>query len=124
MNKFFAFFMTITLSFLVTTKHVAAQECRIKQVPKMDLFIYIMGYKTEWIKVENIKKLSECISAAEVNLAKANGVEVISSIGDLFSRIILSIYEPEYVKAIKVEFRDEFNQLTKLKIRYKKVKTK
>lgn len=122
MNKFLTIIFTLFVGFFVTTNSINAQECRIKQVPKMDLFIFIMGYKVNWETVENITKLSGCIKAAEENLAKANGTEVVTSVGDLVTRIIVSIFEPEYVKAIKVEYRDENNKLIKLKIKYQKPK--
>lgn len=109
----------LSLNF-ITTAQANVTECRIKLVPKMDLYILLIGYKSKWQVIENKSKLSECVKAGEEKLASANNREPAKSLEDLITRIILAIFEPEYFKAIKIQYTDEAGKKSKVKIKYTK----
>ncbi len=95
-------------------------ECKVKLIPKRDLRTFLFGFKTKWVVVPEINKYSECVNAAEELLNKVNGPFSAESLVDLFGKIIVSVFEPEYYKAVKVSYTNDQRHRYRTKIRYKK----
>lgn len=111
----------ITLnSFAMTTTDTIGVNCRTKLIPKMDLLLVIKNYKTEWVEQSAVTKYSECIKKAEDSLAKANIVKDAETLEEVFDQIWASWSNPEYFRAVKVEFKDENGKVLKNILTYKK----
>lgn len=118
----------VLLSMFFSLLNVQAVEnsptCKIKLIPKRDLRTFIFGFRTSWVVMPEISKYSDCVKVAEDTLLKVNGPFKAESLADLFGKIILSIFEPEYYKAVKITYTDVDGHRHKNKIKYKKNKNK
>lgn len=124
MSKILSVTMFFVMIFFVNISSTQANECKIKLVPKMDILIFVIGYRTKWQNVEKIEKYSDCISYAEKLLEKANGPADAGTLGEIIELVVSSIFLPDYFKAIKVKFKDESGQTSRAKIKYtKNIKT-
>ncbi len=114
----------VLIIFFFTLLNVQGSEsanlCKAKLIPKRDLRIILLGVKYKWATIDNVSTYGECVTKAENILKKVNGPFKAESIVDVFAKVFLSVFEPEYYKAIKVSYLNEAGQKHRTKIKYKK----
>ena len=112
--------LKITLLTFFIALNSFATNCRTKLVPKLDLLLVIGNYKTEWIEHTGISKYSACVKNAEIALTKANVVKAAETLEEVFEQLWDSYSNPDYFKAVKIEFEDENGKILRNTLTFKK----